>query len=75
MSGNEFVRRLLEIQKYRDIFDTNEYFRAEMWKLEAKKEIHTQDLIESIITLSNKLIQKDIDMIDRIDEESWEDII
>lgn len=75
MNGNEFVRRLLKIPKYRDVFDVNGYFRAEIKKLEVKKEIHTQDLIECIVTLSNELVQKDIDMIDHIDQESWEDMI
>lgn len=75
MSGKDFVRKLLKIPKYRDVFDVNGYFRIEIKKLETKKEIHTQNLIECIVTLSNELVQKDIDMIDRIDQGSWEDVI
>lgn len=45
-------------------------------KIEAKSEVHTVDLVECMVTLSAELIQKDIDMIDNIDQERlWEDII
>lgn len=76
MTGREFVTRLLHVSKYRNVFDTNGYFRTEIKKIEAKSEVHTVDLVECMVTLSAELIQKDIDMIDNIDHERlWEDII
>lgn len=68
MNGKEFVSRLLRVSKYRNAYDTNGYFRNQLSRLENKEEIHTQDLIECMVSLSNELTQKDIDMLDHLDQ-------
>lgn len=69
MNGKEFVSRLLRVSKYRNAYDTNGYFRNQLSRLENKEEIHIQDLIECMVSLSNELTQKDIDMLDHLDQD------
>lgn len=68
MSGKEFVDKLLKAPQFKSTYDENGYFKRQIDHLREIKEIHTQDLIFCMICLSNELTQKDIDMIDNLDQ-------
>lgn len=68
MSGKEFTDKLLKVPQFRSTYDENGYFRNQIEHLRKIEEIHTQDLIVCMICLSNELTQKDIDMLDHLDQ-------
>mgnify|MGYP007025183120 FL=1 len=68
MEGKEFVTRLLNVEKYKKIYEENAYFRRQINNLKNKARIHTQDLIECMVYLSNELVEKDFDMIDHAEQ-------
>ena len=68
MEGKEFVTRLLNVEKFKKVYEENAYFRRQLNNLEKKDKVHTQDLIECMVCLSNELIEKDYDMINHVEQ-------
>ena len=68
MEGKEFVTRLLNVEKYKKVYEENAYFSRQLNNLEKKDKVHTQDLIECMVCLSNELIEKDYDMINHVEQ-------
>ena len=68
MTGKEFVEKALNAPKYKKAFEENIYFHDQVIFLEQKKEIHTQDLLDSVAYLGKKCLEKDLEMINREDQ-------
>ena len=64
MTGKEFATRLLGIPRYRQEFDGNEHFRNQVNRIQKVDEIHTNVLLDCMVSLSNALADKDLEMIE-----------
>lgn len=64
MTGKEFATRLLGIPRYRQEFDENEHFRNQVNRIQKVDEIHTNVLLGCMVSLSNALADKDLEMIE-----------
>ncbi len=68
MEGKEFVKKVLGVSRFKNVYEENGYFKRQLSNLEKKNEVHTKDLVECMACLSEELLEKDFDMIEQAEK-------